>query len=152
MNVLAIDPAYGRSKSASQTGLALFRDKKLTHYGYLSPAEVYTVRIKWLRRADQLVIEDQFFGGNPAVMKGLVEAKCLWTVAALDRGIPVAELSPAEWQRAVCRNWTFGKGSKKDPAAIEQFVRGRWSLTDRLTPDELSAIAMGTAWMDMVIP
>jgi Holliday junction resolvasome RuvABC endonuclease subunit len=151
MRILSVDPAYGRSKSASQTGLAYFVDGALVQYGHLLPDEVVRLRSRWLKKTDHLVIEEQFFGVNPKTMKGLVEAKCLWTVAALDRGVPFTELSPQTWQRLVTRTWRFGKGSKKDPTAIESYVRLRWQFksSTKLSQDELSAIAIGTVFLDM---
>lgn len=147
--VLAIDPSFATGRTGSRTGLAYFVEGQLTKFGHLTAEEVANgSRHVWLAQTDHLVIESQFHGPNVKVLIGLVEAKCRWTVPARDRGVGVTELSPQAWQKAVTRNWRFGVGSKKDPAAIEQYVRRRWALKGPLTLDEQSAICLGTVYLD----
>ena len=153
--LLCIDPAY-----AGKTGLAYFQrgigDYTLSHYGFLLPHEARSdARYVWLRRIKKaggtLVIEDAHFQKNVLTLKRMVEAKCWWTVAAMDAGFSpeqIIEVQPQQWQSAVQRGWKFGKKSAKDIGVIQQYVKHRWGV-DEPQPDALSAICLGTWAIDM---
>jgi hypothetical protein len=151
--LLAIDPAYGASKGASLTAYALFDDRRLIAWKAIRPnhPRVCTSILQTLAPT-LLVIEAQGNVGGPnrEVLRRLVEAMCWWTVPAWLAEIPVLEIQPQAWQRAVQRGWRFGRGSTKRRDVIEQYVRRRWPMTKRhpLSADELCAIALGTAAMD----
>jgi hypothetical protein len=147
MNLLSIDPAYS-AKGGSQTGLAYFTGDKLHQFCFLSAAEVRDAALRraWLFKSQTLVIETQHFQRNVKTLIGLVEAKCRWTILAEEMGLPIIELASSAWIAACQRGWR--RGSKKDLAAIESYVRLRWGLKDFIQADALAAICMGTVALD----
>jgi hypothetical protein len=154
--ILAVDPSYGLSKSASKTGVALFDDeakgeKALIEYGSITSEQVadWDVRKFWLERCDRLIVEDQYVGQNKKTSQGLTMAKSMWTVPARDiYKLRVYEMKPIEWISLIQRGWRIGH--KKNAVSIEKYIRLRWKLDEsvRLNHDEISAIAIGTAFMD----
>jgi len=148
MNLLSIDPAFSSAKGGSQTGLAYFTGGKLKQFGFLTADEVRESarRRAWLEKSQTLIIEAQHFQRNVKTLIGLVEAKCRWTVLAEEMGLPIIELAPSAWIAAYQRGWR--RGSKKDLAAIESYLRLRWGLKDFIQADALAAIALGTCALD----
>ena len=154
--ILAVDPSFGLSASASKTGLALFypdakNEPALLEYGSLTGEQVadWEIRKFWLERAPTLIIEDQYVGQNKKTSQGLTMAKAMWTVPARDIfKLRVYEMKPIEWISLIQRGWRIGH--KKDKVSIEKYIRLRWKLGEnvKLNHDEISAIAIGTAWMD----
>jgi hypothetical protein len=147
VNLLSIDPGYS-ARAGRMTGLALFVDGKLLKFGYLKAAEVLDpqIRLGWLDKANHLAIEAQHFQRNVKTLIGLVEAKCRWTVLAEEMGLHIVELAPSAWIAACQRGWR--RGSKKDLAAIESYIRLRWGIKDFIQADALAAIALGTCALD----
>lgn len=154
MKLLAIDPAAGRRKDASQTGWALFETegRQLLEYGALSWEQVAKkdTRIRLLNRCDLLVIERQYQGLNAKVTEMLIEAKCKWTVVAADEGIKTNEVRPTEWQSKIAPAWK--RSQKRDQLAVgvRVYVMSRYRLPGDLSQDAISAIGIGSYVVDMI--
>lgn len=149
MILLAIDPSY-----AGDTGWALWNQKKLIEYGHLPPASVSDTltRFSLIKRADVLVIEDQFFSKNADVLKKLVLSRAWWEVPARDVfGLEIDIMAPQTWQKAVNRGWAFGSKSKTNYEVYENYVRARYEIngSTSLVPDTIAALCIGSVWMDL---
>lgn len=154
MKLLAIDPAAGRRKDASQTGWALLETegRQLLEYGALSWEQVAKkdTRIRLLNRCDLLVIERQYQGLNAKVTEMLIEAKCKWTVVSADEGVKVHEVRPTEWQSKIAPGWK--RDQKRDQLAVgvRVYVMSRYRLPDYPSQDAISAIGIGSYVVDMI--
>lgn len=155
MIVLNVDPAGGRSRSASKTGYAVFETvgRQLLEYGVFTAdqVDVKNVRYKLIMGCNLLFVEEQYGGINIQSMKLTIEAKCKWTVPARDNDIRVIEMQPSEWQSKVCPGWRRGIKREALEKGVRAYVESRFRLAPGSVPvDAIAAIGIGCAAVDMI--
>lgn len=145
--ILAVDPAW-----SGPTGWCLLDGTRLHSYGHLTSEQAWDwpVRSALLAQAARLVIEDAWMGKNAATHAKLTEARCLWSVPARDLyHLPVQQVRPEAWMRAITGNRRFG-GSAKNYDQIMAYLLHRYPTIDRLNKDEAAAIGLATYARDTV--